>query len=255
MSAPDPSPPCRIWRADLLCGPSPPGGRRCSRASCFGRLDNGRYHRAVMPATGATAKKSAGTVDPTTQQLLDAAIEVFSERGFDKAGVAEIARRAGYTTGAIYSRWAGKRDMLVDAVDLVMSHHLLRLLGGTTLSAPDVLASLGADLVVTDDESSRALLLEAFVTARRDPEFGAVLARQLADEEGRLHAIVASGKRNGDIDPALSTEAIVTLCHAIGLGFLLRRVVDRPLPAADEWNGLVERLIGAVTPATDQGDS
>ena len=83
----------------------------------------------------------------------------------------------------------------------------------------------------------------------------AMLARQLADEEGRLHAIVASGKRNGDIDPALSTEAIVTLCHAIGLGFLLRRVVDRPLPAADEWNGLVERLIGAVTPATDQGDS
>lgn len=194
-------------------------------------------------------------VDTTTQQLLDSAIDVFSERGFDKAGVAEIARRAGYTTGAIYSRWAGKREMLVAAVDVVMSHHLLHLLGGTALSAPDVLASLGADLVITDDEMSRALLLEAFVTAKRDPEFGAMLDRQLADDESRLSAIVVAGQAQGYIDPELSIEAIVTLCQAIGLGFVLRRVVDRPLPAADEWNALIERLISAAAPpAADPGE-
>lgn len=198
----------------------------------------------------------AGSVgDATTQQLLDAAIEVFSERGFDKAGVAEIARRAGFTTGAIYSRWPGKREMLVDAVDVVMSHHLLRLLGGSALSAPDMLASLGADLVVTDDEASRALLLEAFVTARRDPEFGAMLDRQLAHDESRLRAIVSAGQGEGHIDPELSIDAIVTLCQALGLGFVLRRVVDRPLPAADEWNTLIERLITAAAPAADPGDS
>ena len=194
-------------------------------------------------------------VDTMTQQLLDSAIDVFSERGFDKAGVAEIARRAGYTTGAIYSRWAGKREMLVAAVDVVMSHHLLHLLGGTALSAPDVLASLGADLVITDDEMSRALLLEAFVTAKRDPEFGAMLDRQLADDESRLSAIVVAGQAQGYIDPELSIEAIVTLCQAIGLGFVLRRVVDRPLPAADEWNALIERLISAAAPpAADPGE-
>lgn len=206
-----------------------------------------------------TLTKSSDTerspVDTTTQQLLDSAIDVFSERGFDKAGVAEIARRAGYTTGAIYSRWAGKREMLVAAVDVVMSHHLLHLLGGTTLSAPDVLGSLGADLVITDDEMSRALLLEAFVTAKRDPEFGAMLDRQLADDESRLSAIVVAGQAQGYIDPELSIEAIVTLCQAIGLGFVLRRVVDRPLPAADEWNALIERLISAAAPpAADPGE-
>ena len=37
--------------------------------------------------------------------LIDAAAEVFAERGYDGAGVAEIARRAGVTTGAIYSRY------------------------------------------------------------------------------------------------------------------------------------------------------
>jgi len=208
-----------------------------------------------MALTESSSSPPGPPVDATTQELLDAAIAVFRERGFDKAGVAEIARRAGFTTGAIYSRWAGKREMLVDAVDLVMSHHLLHLLGGTTLAAPDVLASLGADLVITDDEASRALLLEAFVTARRDPEFGQVLARRLADDESRLRAIVVAGQQDGYIDPDISIDAIVTLCHALGLGVQLRRVVDRPLPAADEWNDLIERLISAVSPRPDQGVS
>lgn len=207
-----------------------------------------------MALTDSSTAKSDGSLDTTTSQLIDAAIEVFSERGFDKAGVAEIARRAGFTTGAIYSRWSGKREMLVAAVDVVMSHHLLHLLGGTTMSAPDVLASLGADLVITDDEASRALLLEAFVTARRDPQFAAMLQRQIADDESRLNAIVVAGQADGYIDPELSTEAIVTLCQAIGLGFVLRRVVSRPLPEPSEWNTLIERLIAAVEPTALPGE-
>jgi AcrR family transcriptional regulator len=210
------------------------------------------------PESASLSDVAAGPADTgpsdTRQQLLDAAIEVFTERGYDKAGVAEIARRAGVTTGAIYSRWAGKREMLVDALDVVMSHHLLHLLGGSALSAPDVLASLGADLVVNDHESSRALMLEAFVTARRDAEFGAMLDRRLADEESRLHAIVKTGQADGFIDPDLSIDAIVAMCQAIGLGFAMRRVVNRPQPPADEWNTLVERLITAAAPAADHGE-
>ncbi len=41
------------------------------------------------------------TSDDITDRLLTAAIEVFTERGIEKAGVALIARRAGLTTGAI----------------------------------------------------------------------------------------------------------------------------------------------------------
>ena len=41
------------------------------------------------------------------RRLLVAATEVVAERGYDRAGVAEIARRAGLTTGAIYSRYRG----------------------------------------------------------------------------------------------------------------------------------------------------
>jgi TetR/AcrR family transcriptional regulator, transcriptional repressor of aconitase len=41
------------------------------------------------------------TSDPTRERLLAAAAEVFAEKGYDRAGVQEIAHRAGFTTGAI----------------------------------------------------------------------------------------------------------------------------------------------------------
>ena len=184
----------------------------------------------------------------TTRRLLRAAIGVFAEKGFESAGVAEIARRANLTTGAIYSRWVGKQEMLIDAVDHVMSHHLLHLIGGTSLSAPDMAAILGADLIVNDDHTGRAVLLEACVTARRDRTFAEMLTRCLADEESRLSAIICRGKADGFIDGALSTAALVTLCQALGFGMVVLRSVGRPVPSTGDWNELIERLITGVSP-------
>ena len=60
------------------------------------------------------------TGDDLTHRLMHAAAEVFAEKGYEKAGVAEIARRAGVTTGAIYNRFGGKAELLLEAVD----HHV-----------------------------------------------------------------------------------------------------------------------------------
>ena len=88
------------------------------------------------------------TSDDITDRLLTAAIEVFTERGIEKAGVALIARRAGLTTGAIYSRWEGKHDLLLDALDVVLMQQVAQLLAvGPGASVADVLGSLGADLM------------------------------------------------------------------------------------------------------------
>lgn len=43
--------------------------------------------------------------------LLGAAIEVFAERGYREAAVDEIARRAGYSKGAIYFHFSSKEDL------------------------------------------------------------------------------------------------------------------------------------------------
>src|SRR5438445_9574435 len=55
--------------------------------------------------------------DQTRDRLVAAAAEVFAEKGYDRAGVQEIARRAGLTTGAIYGRFTGKAELLHAAIE------------------------------------------------------------------------------------------------------------------------------------------
>lgn len=50
--------------------------------------------------------------DHRRQQILDAAREVFSQKGFDKGTTAEIARTAGIAEGTIYNYFRNKRDLL-----------------------------------------------------------------------------------------------------------------------------------------------
>jgi AcrR family transcriptional regulator len=49
----------------------------------------------------------------TRDGLIAAAREVFLERGFHPATLDEIAERAGYTKGAVYSNFAGKDDLFL----------------------------------------------------------------------------------------------------------------------------------------------
>jgi AcrR family transcriptional regulator len=49
----------------------------------------------------------------TRNLLLDAAKEVFAQRGFEGASLEEIAEAAGYTRGAIYKHFSGKEELFL----------------------------------------------------------------------------------------------------------------------------------------------
>src|ERR1700681_1371283 len=51
------------------------------------------------------------------EALLEAGLAVFLEAGYSAASLAEIARRAGVGTPAIYRRWPTKADMAIDVVE------------------------------------------------------------------------------------------------------------------------------------------
>jgi TetR/AcrR family transcriptional repressor of uid operon len=205
------------------------------------RSDNNRYDRAV---TGV----AHDSTDDTRERLLDAAAEVFAERGYERAGVAEIARRAGLTTGAIYSRYTGKAGLLLDAIDLRTHDEIRRLLGGDRAAGRGtaVLEALGAHLVDPAPDAGQDLLFEAFVAARRDPQVAAMLRRRIEDQDARLAKLVEEGKADGSIDPALATDAVVQFSHAVGLGFLLYRTIERELPSQADWNAVITRVVAAA---------
>jgi AcrR family transcriptional regulator len=56
-------------------------------------------------------------VEHTRSLLLDAAEEVFAEKGFTSASLDDIARAAGYTKGAIYKHFTTKEELFLAVSD------------------------------------------------------------------------------------------------------------------------------------------
>ncbi len=187
--------------------------------------------------------------------LIQAATEVFAERGYDGAGVAEIARRAGVTTGAIYSRYSGKAELLAAAIGSCTSDELDELFAQHAFEgrATDILATVGSHLVTRPANPGQALLLEAFVAARRNPEVADALREHLGQRTERMGQLIDESKAVGLIDRSLDTQAMVHFAHAVGLGFLLFEAVGVDQPEAAAWQAVIERLVGSIVdPGVDR---
>jgi AcrR family transcriptional regulator len=71
---------------------------------------------ATLPKK-ATAAKRTRRGPLTRKQILDASLRLFSERGFARTTVRDIAREAGITDAAIYYHFESKRDLLEALVE------------------------------------------------------------------------------------------------------------------------------------------
>ena len=203
----------------------------------------------MAPVTGAAEQTT--TTDPTRERLLTAAAEVFAEKGYDRAGVQEIAHRAGFTTGAIYGRFRGKADLLLAAMESQSDDEFEALFAKNRLGQfegkpTNILATVGSHLVTEEFDNGQALLLEAFVAARRDPEVAVMLRRAVEHVADEMTELIEAAKATGAIDSSIDTLAIVRFCHAVGLGFLLFGAIDLPRPEAGPWEDLIGLLIRAV---------
>jgi AcrR family transcriptional regulator len=230
--------------------------RRNRETAC----DNNCYYRlvAVVERTGPVSDADT-TAEDLGARLLDAAARVFAERGYDRAGVAEIARRAGVTTGAIYSRYSGKAELLVAALEAYTTDELDALFADHRFEgrAEDVLAIAGSHLVQRscDAGPGSALLIEAFIAARRDEAVAELMRSHVLERQERLRTIIESAKSSRGIGTDLDTDALVTFCHAVGFGFLLLDAVEAPMPDTARWEQLIAHLIAALAvPAATSSD-
>jgi AcrR family transcriptional regulator len=186
--------------------------------------------------------------DPTRDRLLQAAAEVFAEKGYDRTGVQEIARRAGFTTGAIYGRFRGKADLLLAAIAEQSHDEFEELFAQHNFEgrAADIITSVGSHLVTEEFDSGQGLLLEAVVASRREPELRRTLRAAIDERVAMLTELVEEAKKSGEVDPDLDTFSVVRFCHAVGLGFLLFGALGLERPDPEPWEALITRLIAAV---------
>ena len=177
--------------------------------------------------------------DPIGDQLLDAASRVFAREGYEGAKILDIVRQAGLSTGAIYTRFRSKNDLLRAAV--IRSTAALGHAGEGARRLADVLSGSSALRrgALSDGEAVR---LEAYVTARREPE----VAHALAEAHDRWHEamlpLVESALADGSLRPDADPEAVLFLFRTLYLGVLLHRGSGLPGPDPEAWESLLHTL-------------
>ncbi len=199
----------------------------------------------------ATAPSASAPPHPseTRDRLLQAAIAVFERDGYDGARVADIARAAGLTTGAIYSQYRGKAALLFDAISTRTRQEvdeLLEVASGEEARA--VLAALGRRLATDADPRTPSLLVDAIGAARRDPDLAAHVLATLERREQTLIDLIERARAVGDVAPDLDAGAIARFCLAIAIGSLTIRTIGLVPIDPDHWTHLLTRLLHAVAP-------
>jgi AcrR family transcriptional regulator len=76
--------------------------------------------RKNIPTSGSFPV-NADTGDALRDTLINATAEVIARSGFDGATLARIARRARMTSGAVYTLYSTKDDLIADALQVLMS--------------------------------------------------------------------------------------------------------------------------------------
>jgi AcrR family transcriptional regulator len=197
--------------------------------------------------------QSGAAADGTTRgRLLDAAAEVFCERGYQGTTVAEVARRAGLTTGAIYANFRDKADLLLQAIDrdsagVVAEMEAARHAG---VSAADRLLLMARGLVAEAGRPDRPLFVEMFAAARRDPDVGRRVAGALGAMESELARLLERACGDGDVAPEWDCATLARFCLALGVGFTHLAVAGLANPDLAQWSALSERLLAALRPDT-----
>src|SRR5215216_14744 len=75
-------------------------------------------------ALNAIARKTDAPPGPKRDAILRAAIDVFAERGYFNAQVADVARAAGVAAGTVYLYFHSKDDLLVSIFERTVSDGL-----------------------------------------------------------------------------------------------------------------------------------
>jgi AcrR family transcriptional regulator len=148
------------------------------------------------------------------QAILDAALDLIGEMGYDRMSMDALAARAQASKATIYRRWPGKAQVVAEAIRRRACHDVT-IPPDTGSMRGDLLAALAVKCDTMSGEDG-PLLIGLLMAARTDTELAEVLHAQIRDGSGPLLAelfgrAVARGELPGDPDPTLVRELVPAL--------------------------------------------
>ncbi|MGV9803771.1 TetR/AcrR family transcriptional regulator [Mycobacterium sp. NPDC003449] len=187
-------------------------------------------------------------LEHTRSVLLDAAEEVFAEKGFAPATLDDIAHAAGYTKGAIYKHFATKEDLFLAVSDRYWRRYFDNfaevMSNSTQIGAAelDEIAKRWRELSRDRGAEHAALGHEFTLYLRRNPEARERVATKRAEVVEALGTFIATGmdRLGATLRIPASTFAQVLIATSEGV------VLGSELDDVDLYRPIVDMYVSAI---------
>jgi len=191
--------------------------------------------------------RTAGvTAADTRERLLRAAAAVFAERGYDGTRVADIAAAAGVSNGALYAHFDSKAELLVHALRTHGRRRIAELFAADPdRSITELLLVIGRSL--PQPRESGDLIVEGLVAARRDEAVAQPMRDYTGERADWLAGLMRIAQAGGELDPALSPDALAHFCLLLAMGSALV-TPDMHMVGERDWMELLSRVVTALAP-------
>ena len=167
---------------------------------------------ASATATGEPAPRRRGRPGYDLESVLQVAVEVFNERGYDGASMEDLSKRLGIAKSGIYHHVAGKEELLRMALDRALDGLWEAADRASSLDAPAIvrLEQLVRDAVGVLAARLPYVTLLLRVRGNTDTERLALERRRAFD--ALVASLVEEAERDGDIradiDPKLTARLL-----------------------------------------------
>jgi AcrR family transcriptional regulator len=165
------------------------------------------------------------------EELLTAALHVFARRGYDQAGVDEVAAEAGYSKGALYWHFSGKEDLLAALLDERIDAPAREMVALLQSAPPgrDMSVEAARAFASRLREQPEAVLLdrEYWSLAMRDPELRTrYIARQTDLRRALAGALEARMQHLGTPDLPMGAEQVARIIMSVVSGLAIDELIE-----------------------------
>lgn len=181
--------------------------------------------------------------------LLVSAAEVFTEQGYADATVDEIALRAGFTKGAIYSNFGNKQGLFAAVLQWNSDDERERLLTATSDQPDEIarsVAQIMAEEMTTDTRRSRLGVEFAAYAVRDDAVRESWTPMRRAQREAAARLITQVAQRSGFALTA-EPEVAALILHCLTNGLRMEHLADPGLVDADAIEQALAVVITTLT--------
>ncbi|WP_225809433.1 TetR/AcrR family transcriptional regulator [Streptomyces spinosus] len=176
--------------------------------------------------------------------ILAATREALVELGWSKLTLGDVATRAGVAKTTLYRRWAGKNELVVDAVAELFDELQLPDRGSLAADIEGVVLQFAAILARPEAKSG---LMAVVAEATRDDALRERIRASIVDRQMRLVlAGRARAQRRGELppepDPGESARTLDLIFDVVA-GAVVHRTLVSGKPADEEWVRSFTRLL------------